>query len=63
MSYARLRVYRFPIPVSGCGNIASWHEKILELCQEDISVAENDYDNWEAAQPRPLGEVVNMMLG
>jgi hypothetical protein len=40
----------------------SWHEKILELCQEDISVAESDYDNWEAAQPRPLGEVVTMML-
>jgi len=41
----------------------SWLEKILELCQEDICVAENDYDSWEAAQPRPLIEVVNMMLG
>jgi len=41
----------------------SWLEKIFELCQEDICVAENDYDSWEAAQPRPLIEVVNMMLG
>jgi hypothetical protein len=41
----------------------SWYEKILELGREDICVAENDYNNWEAAQPRPLGEVVNMMLG
>jgi glycosyltransferase involved in cell wall biosynthesis len=41
----------------------NWYEKILELDHEDISVAENDYDNWEAAQLRPLGEVVNMMLG
>jgi len=41
----------------------SWKAKILELCQEDISEAENAYDSWEVAQPRPLGEVVNMMLG
>ena len=41
----------------------SWYEKVLELSQEDTCVAENDYDVWEAAQPRPLGEVVNMMLG
>jgi hypothetical protein len=41
----------------------NWYEKILELAREDICVAENDYNNWETAQPRPLGEVVNMMLG
>jgi hypothetical protein len=41
----------------------SWQEKILELDREDICVAESDYNSWEAAQPRPLGELVNMMLG
>jgi hypothetical protein len=40
----------------------SWCEKILELSQEDIRANDSDYDNWETAQPRPLGEVVNMML-
>jgi glycosyltransferase involved in cell wall biosynthesis len=40
----------------------SWCEKILELDQEDIRSAENDYHSWEASQPRPLGEVVNTML-
>ncbi len=41
----------------------SWQAKILELCQEDICQAENAYESWEVAQPRPLGQVVNMMLG
>ncbi len=41
---------------------ASWREKILELSGADMCVAEADYDRWEAAQPRPLGEMVNMML-
>jgi hypothetical protein len=41
----------------------SWYKKILELGQNDISVAEKDFDYWEAVQVRPLGEVVKMMLG
>jgi hypothetical protein len=41
----------------------SWRDKILELSREDICVAESDYIAWEVAQPRPLGKLVNMMLG
>ena len=40
-----------------------WCEKMLELAQEDTLVAEDDYNKWESVQPRPLGEVVRMMLG
>ena len=41
---------------------SSWCDKIITLCDEDLSVSEHDYDDWAAAQPRPLTEVVEMKL-
>jgi hypothetical protein len=39
---------------------SSWWDKMVELSEEDVSVSEHDYDDWAAAQPRPLIEIVNM---
>lgn len=41
----------------------SWLEKLIELSQTNGSASQDEYEDWERTQPRPLGEVVSSLLG
>jgi len=40
-----------------------WYAKIEQLSHEDARVTEDQYNAWEATQPKPLGKVVRDLLG
>ncbi|MDT4898870.1 MAG: hypothetical protein QOH25_3947 [Acidobacteriota bacterium] len=46
--------------LEACWN--EWYAKIEQLSNEDVHLPEEDYRLWEAAQPKPLKNVINMLF-
>ena len=44
------------------GTWDAWYERIEQLNCQNTGVTEADYNDWEAAQPKPLGKVVHDLL-
>ena len=44
------------------GTWDAWYERIEQLNCQNTGVTEADYNDWEAAQPKPLGKVVQDLL-